>query len=80
MMKRSLSLRLSRKDFGGKNNMETFGAVITIIHLVITAITILFGWRLVDKPREPMDDSGYVLQVIYNVIIATALLFAYFKG
>ena len=29
MMKRSLSLRLSRKDFGGKNNMETFGAVIT---------------------------------------------------
>lgn len=79
MMKRSLSLRLSRKDFGGKNNMETFGAVITIIHLVITAITILFGWRLVDKPRKPMDDSGYVLQVIYNVIIATALLFAYFK-
>lgn len=79
MMKRSLSLRLSRKDFGGKNNMETFGAVITIIHLVITVITILFGWRLVDKPRKPMDDSGYVLQVIYNVIIATALLFAYFK-
>lgn len=80
MMKRSLSLRLSRKDFGGKNNMETFGATITIIHLVVTAITILFGWRLVDKPRKPMDDSGYVLQVIYNVIIATALLFAYFKG
>lgn len=80
MMKRSLSLRLSRKDFGGKNNMETFGATITIIHLVITVITILFGWRLVDKPRKPMDDSGYVLQVIYNVIIATALLFAYFKG
>ena len=39
MMKRSLSLRLSRKDFGGKNNMETFGATITIIHLVMTAIT-----------------------------------------
>jgi hypothetical protein len=80
MMKRSLSLRLSRKDFGGKNNMETFGTTITIIHLVITAITILFGWRLVDKPRKPMDDSGYVLQVIYNILIATALLFAYLKG
>mgnify|MGYP000987761795 FL=1 len=80
MMKRSLSLRLSRKDFGGKNNMETFGATITIIHLVITAITILFGWRLVDKPRKPMDDSGYILQVIYSILIATALLFAYFKG
>lgn len=60
--------------------METFGATITIIHLVITAITILFGWRLVDKPRKPMDDSGYVLQVIYSILIATALLFAYFKG
>lgn len=77
MMKRSLSLRLSRKDFGGKNNMETFGATITIIHLVMTAITILFGWRLVGKPRKPMDDSGYVLQVIYNVIIATVLVVAY---
>ena len=76
-MKRSLSLRLSRKDFGGKNNMETFGATITIIHLVMTAITILFGWRLVGKPRKPMDDSGYVLQVIYNVIIATVLVVAY---
>lgn len=80
MMKRSLSLRLSRKDFGGKNNMETFGATITIIHLVITAITILFGWRLVGKPRKPMDDSGYVLQVIYNVLIAAVLVFAYLKG
>lgn len=80
MMKRSLSLRLSRKDFGGKNNMETFGATITIIHLVMTAITILFGWRLVGKPRKPMDDSGYVLQVIYNVLIAAVLVFAYLKG
>ncbi|MBB1566109.1 hypothetical protein HG429_004025 [Candidatus Saccharibacteria bacterium] len=79
-MKRSLSLRLSRKDFGGKNNMETFGATITIIHLVMTAITILFGWRLVGKPRKPMDDSGYVLQVIYNVLIAAVLVFAYLKG
>ena len=60
--------------------METFGAAITIIHLVITAITILFGWRLVDKPRKPMDDSGYVLQVIYNVLIAAVLVFAYLKG
>ena len=60
--------------------METFGVTITIIHLVITAITILFGWRLVDKPRKPMDDSGYVLQVIYDILVATALLFAYLKG
>lgn len=44
--------------------MEVFGAIITIIHLVITAITVLFGWILVDKPRKPMDGSGYVLQVI----------------
>ena len=72
--KSSLRLWLSRKDFGGKNNMETFGAT---IHLVITAITILFGWRLVGKPRKPMDDSGYVLQVIYNVLIATVLVVAY---
>lgn len=35
--------------------MEVFGAIITIIHLVITAITVLFGWILVDKPRKPMD-------------------------
>lgn len=60
--------------------METFGATITIIHLVITAITVLFGWTLVDEPRKPMDGSGYVLQVIYNILIATVLVFAYLKG
>lgn len=60
--------------------MEVFGAIITIIHLVITAITVLFGWILVDKPRKPMDGSSYVLQVIYNILIATVLVFAYLKG
>lgn len=60
--------------------MEVFGAIITIIHLVITAITVLFGWILVDKPRKPMDGSGHVLQVIYNILIATVLVFAYLKG
>ena len=59
--------------------MEVFGAAITIIHLVITAITVLFGWILVDKPRKPMDDSGYVLQVIYNILVAAVLVFAYLK-
>ena len=60
--------------------METFGATITIIHLVITAITVLFGWILVDKPRKPMDSSGYVLQIIYNILVAAVLVFAYLKG
>lgn len=60
--------------------MEAFGATITIIHLVITAITVLFGWILVDKPQKPMDGSGYVLQVIYNILIAAVLVFAYLKG
>lgn len=60
--------------------METFGSTITIIHVVITAITILFGWRLVGKPRKPMDDSGYVFQVIYNILVAAVLVFAYLKG
>lgn len=60
--------------------MEVFGAIITIIHLVITAITVLFGWILVDKPRKPMDGSVYVLQVIYSILIATVLVFAYLKG
>lgn len=60
--------------------METFGAAITIIHLVITAIVSLFGWRLVGKPRKPMDDSGYTLQVIYNILVAAVLVFAYLKG
>lgn len=60
--------------------METFGAAITIIHLVITAIISLFGWKLVGKPRKPMDGSGYVLQVIYDILIATVLVFAYLKG
>lgn len=60
--------------------MEAFGATITIIHLVITAITVLFGWILVDKPRKPLDGSGYVLQVIYNILIAAVLVFAYLKG
>lgn len=60
--------------------MEVFGAIITIIYLVITAITVLFGWILVDEPRKPMDGSGYVLQVIYNILIATVLVFAYLKG
>lgn len=60
--------------------MEVFGATITIIHLVITAITVLFGWVLVDEPRKPMDGSGYVLQVIYNILVAAVLVFAYLKG
>ena len=60
--------------------METFGAIITIIHLVITAITVLFGWILVDKPRKPLDGSGYILQIIYNILVATVLVFAYLKG
>lgn len=59
--------------------MEVFGAIITIIHLVITAIISLFGWKLVGEPRKPMDDSGYVFQVIYNILVAAVLVFAYLK-